>query len=175
MVSTGRPGRDWTCRGSSCESVMVPNGTVFLTCRLQCAIILFITGLTLGASYGWGRATFLAPFLIAIVLFPLFFWRESRIPYDNALIPSALWRLPNFLVLVLLSLLTLGWWSVMFLPFIETFHDVHGETYLLSALRTLPIGVSAGFISVVLVYVNRAARSSKGPFTDPQAISFDHC
>ncbi|KAK1926888.1 major facilitator superfamily domain-containing protein [Papiliotrema laurentii] len=138
---------------------------------LQCAIILFITGLTLGASYGWGRATFLAPFLIAIVLFPLFFWRESRIPYDNALIPSALWRLPNFLVLVLLSLLTLGWWSVMFLPFIETFHDVHGETYLLSALRTLPIGVSAGFISVVLVLYPSIIARPKWPIVISLTLS----
>lgn len=118
---------------------------------LQTAIILFIVGLTLGASYGWSKATFLAPFLISIVLFPLFFWRESRLEYENALIPTSIWRLPNFAVLIVISLITLGWWSVMFLPFIESFHDVHGESYLIAALRVLPVGVSAGAISIVLV------------------------
>jgi hypothetical protein len=120
-------------------------------CRLQTAIILFITGLTLGASYGWSKATFLAPFLLSCAMFPVFFWRESKVEFENALIPSAIWRLPNFVVLILLSLITLGWWSCMFLPFIELFHDVHGETYLMAAVRTVPVGVSAAAISVLLV------------------------
>ena len=81
----------------------------------------------------------------------MFFFRESKIEFENALIPSSLWRLPNVTVLVVLSLISLGWWSVMFLPLVEMFHFVHGESFVLAAARTLPIGISAGIISVILV------------------------
>jgi hypothetical protein len=46
-----------------------------------------------------------------------------------------------------------GYWSANFLPFIELFHQVHGEKTILAAVRTLPEGLSAGIVSVVLVYV----------------------
>jgi hypothetical protein len=114
---------------------------------------LLILGLTLGASYGWATASFLAPFLLSVVLFPFFFWWETRVPEAHALLPPAIWRLPNVTVLVAFALLSLGWWSSNFVPFIELFHQVHGEKTILAAVRTLPEGVSAGIVSVILVCV----------------------
>jgi hypothetical protein len=69
---------------------------------------LLILGLTLGASYGWVTASFLAPFLLSVVLFPFFFWWETRVPEAHALLPPAIWRLPNVPVLVAFALITVS-------------------------------------------------------------------
>jgi hypothetical protein len=74
---------------------------------------------------------------------------EARLPSTHALIPLETLRLPNILVLVVFALITLGWWSVQFLAFIETWLYVGEESMLKVALRTIPIGISAAAISVV--------------------------
>ena len=43
------------------------------------ALICFILGLTQGPIDGWGSASFIAPFIIAFVIGPLFFvWGEFK-------------------------------------------------------------------------------------------------
>jgi hypothetical protein len=115
------------------------------------AIVLVILSLTLGASYGWAKPGFIVPLLLASFLFVFFFWWESRLPDGYALIPPATWRLPNVAVLVALGLVEIGWWTSNFIPFIELFAQVNGETIILAAVRTLPEGISAGLISIVLL------------------------
>ncbi|WVW86525.1 hypothetical protein I302_108574 [Kwoniella bestiolae CBS 10118] len=115
------------------------------------SIILIILGLTLGASYGWTYGGFLAPLILGIVLLPTFFLWESRREEENALLPSSIWRIPNVTVLVIFALITLGWWSVNFIPYIEMFVQVHGERTIIAAVRTLPEGLIAGTVSVILI------------------------
>lgn len=73
------------------------------------AIIFLILGLTLGASNGWRTAGFLVPFLLSCILFPLFFVWEARLPEEYALLPSSVWRIPNFAVLAVVALYIYGW------------------------------------------------------------------
>jgi hypothetical protein len=73
------------------------------------AIILLILGLTLGASYGFKKAGFLAPFLISMVLFPFFFFWEARLPEGYALLPPSTWFIPNFTILIVFALYIYGW------------------------------------------------------------------
>ncbi|KAM0749875.1 MFS general substrate transporter [Meredithblackwellia eburnea MCA 4105] len=115
------------------------------------AIILLILGLTFGASFGWTRPAFLVPFLLSFVLVTFFFWWENRIPEQDALLPPSIWRIPNIAVLLAFALLPLGWWGVNFLSFIELFHNVHEESMILAAVRTLPEGIIAGIVSVTLL------------------------
>lgn len=82
------------------------------------SILLIIVGLTMGASYGWTSPSFLAPLIIGLLLFPLFFWWESRLPEDVALLPSSIWKIPNMITLIVFALIILGWWAVNFIPFI---------------------------------------------------------
>lgn len=82
------------------------------------SILLIIVGLTMGASYGWATASFLAPIIIGIVLFVTFFWWESRLVEDVALLPMSIWRIPNMITLIVFALVILGWWAVNFIPFI---------------------------------------------------------
>jgi hypothetical protein len=91
--------------------------------------------------------------LVSIALFPLFVFYEARLPSTHALLPIETLRLPNILVLVVFALITLGWWSVQFLAFIETWLYVGGESMILVAVRTIPIGISAALISVVCMLV----------------------
>lgn len=67
------------------------------------------------------------------------------------MIPPSLWRLPNFTVLMVFSLVTVTWWGTNFIVFIEQFHLAYGETVILSAIRTIPEGVIALIVSVILV------------------------
>ncbi|OCF39351.1 hypothetical protein I317_06836 [Kwoniella heveanensis CBS 569] len=120
-------------------------------CTMLSSIILIILGLTLGASYGWTYAGFLVPFILGVILLPAFFFWESRLPDEHALLPPSIWRIQNVTVLVVFALITLGWWSVNFIPFVEMFTQVHGERTILAAVRTLPEGVSAGIVSVILI------------------------
>jgi hypothetical protein len=115
------------------------------------SVLLLVVALTSGAAYGWSHASFIAPIIISAILFPLFFVWEARIPTEYALVPPAVWKIPNFGVLILFALYILGWWGTNFLPFIELFNQVHDENLILAAVRTLPEGISAGVVSVVIV------------------------
>lgn len=115
------------------------------------AVLLLIVALTMGATYGWTAPSFLAPIIISVVLFPFFFWWESRLSEDHALLPSTLWRLPNFTVLIVFGLIIYGWWAVGFVPLIEMFTVARGDTILTAALRTLPVGITAVSISIVML------------------------
>lgn len=114
--------------------------------------------LTFGATYGWKTAAFLVPFLASFAIFFIFVWYESRLPTTHALVPIEVLRLPNILVLVTFALITLGWWSVQFLAFIETWLYVGDESMIVVAVRTIPIGISAALISVVCMYVSFSCR-----------------
>lgn len=122
---------------------LIPNRMLF-------AIVLLIVGLTLGASYGFKTAKFLAPFLISWVLFPLFFWYESTLPEGYAVLPPAFWKIPNMTTLIIFSLYIYGWWSVCFLPFVELFTTINGEKPIIAAVRLLPQGISALLVTIVL-------------------------
>lgn len=93
---------------------------MMLTDRMLSSILLIIVGLTMGASYGWVTAHFLAPFLVGIALFPLFFLWE-RYQGEDALLPSNLWEIPNMSTLIAFALVILGWWAVNFIPFIVSY------------------------------------------------------
>lgn len=115
------------------------------------AQVLVIVGLTFGASYGWRSAKFLAPFILGVLLYPAFFLWESKQGEKTALLPSSIWRIPNVTVLIVFALVSLGWWACNFLPFIEVSHLVHGEPIVISAVRTLPEGISAAIVSLVMM------------------------
>ncbi|WVQ81614.1 hypothetical protein IAT38_003738 [Cryptococcus sp. DSM 104549] len=105
------------------------------------AIICLILSLTLGATSGWKTAGFIAPFIISFILFPLFFIHEARLPTEYALLPPSTWRYPNFTTWIVFALLIQGWVAVEFLTFVELFIDVHGESSIMAAVRTLPMPV----------------------------------
>lgn len=71
-------------------------------------LVLLVLGLTFGATYGFNTAAFLAPFIASIFLFPAFFYWETRVPAEYALIPPATWKIPNFACLAFLGLYVYG-------------------------------------------------------------------
>ncbi|WOO78243.1 putative MFS-type transporterc [Vanrija pseudolonga] len=117
---------------------------------MMCAgIVLIILGLTLGASYGWKKAGFLAPFLLSWPLFIGFFLWENYLG-DQALLPPKTWRIPNFTVLIILALEVYAWWGINFLPLTEYFITVANESAILAATRSLPEGIIALFVTILL-------------------------
>ena len=47
---------------------------------------------------------------IGVILFPLFFWYETRIDPVNALITPAIWKIKNVTPLMLVALTPYAWW-----------------------------------------------------------------
>ncbi|CED82297.1 Predicted transporter (major facilitator superfamily) [Phaffia rhodozyma] len=135
------------------------------TFSMLAGIVLLILGLTLGASYGWKKAGFLAPFLIAWVLIVFFFFWEARLSDECAILPSKTWRIPNFAVLITLGLFIYGWWSVNFLPFVEIFVRVHNERAIIAAVRMLPQGIAAGVVTVVLTLYPKLTSNPRWPIS----------
>ncbi|WWD19285.1 hypothetical protein CI109_103743 [Kwoniella shandongensis] len=113
------------------------------TFTMLAAIILLILSFTLGAASGFNKAGFLAPFLISlIILVPFFFYWESRLPSTHAILPPSVWKYRNFALWIAFGLYPQGWWSVQLLPLIEVLHDVRGDSYLIAAVRMLPIPIT---------------------------------
>ena len=129
------------------------------------AIVLLVLGLTLGASYGWKKPGFLAPFLISMALFPAFFIWESRLPEGYALLPSETWRIKNFTILIVLSLFIYSWWSLNFVPLIEIFVKVHGEKAIIAAVRVLPQSLAAMGVTAILTFYPKLVARPRWPIT----------
>ncbi|WOO85314.1 putative MFS-type transporterc [Vanrija pseudolonga] len=119
------------------------------------AIVLLILGLTLGASYGWKKPGFLVPFLLSFALFPAFFYWESRLDDDMALIPTKTWKIPNMVVLTIFALQIYAWWAVNYLAHVQVYTIVYHESAILAAVRVLPEGVSATAVTLLLMFFPR--------------------
>ncbi len=123
----------------------LPGVAVMLT-----AVLLLILALTLGATYGWKSAGFIAPLVISVIAFPTFFWWETRLDDTHALLSPSLWKVPNFAVFLAFGLVILGWWASNFLPFIQMFL-LGGDSMVLAAVRTLPEGAAAMACSIAMI------------------------
>jgi hypothetical protein len=128
-------------------------------------ILLLILSLTLGASDGWRTPGFLVPFLLAFLLFPFFFIWESRIPTEHALLPPATWHIPNFGIFIAFALYIYAWWSLTYLPFVETFIRIHGDDPIVAAARMLPQGFAAGAMTIFLTIYPQFVAHPRWPIT----------
>ena len=113
---------------------------VSLRRRMLSAIVLLVLSLNFGATYGFRTPSFLVPFILAFPLLVFFFFWESRQAPGFALLPSSTWGIPNFTTLIVFALLPLGWWSVNFVPLVEIFRDVHGESNIMAGRGCFPRG-----------------------------------
>jgi MFS family permease len=113
------------------------------------SLLLFILGLTSGTTEGWTHAQFLAPFLISVVMFCLFFVWESRLHEEKALLPMKLIKLPNLILLCFMAMTPYLWWGTVSLSLANYYQVVLHHSAILAAARILPIGV-AGLIGGML-------------------------
>ena len=122
---------------------------VFGVTILTVAVILFIFAVTSGSPKGWGTAYVLAPLVISLAITVVFLWWEARIHPDDAVLPPRMWRYRNFGVLVTLALLPYLWWVTSFVNLVSWWEAVYGWTAIDTAVHFLPMGISAGIISLV--------------------------
>ncbi|CAK9779503.1 MFS general substrate transporter [Cutaneotrichosporon oleaginosum] len=126
------------------------------------AVLLLILALTLGATYGWHSAGFIAPLVISVIAFPAFFWWETRLDDAHALLPPSLWAVPNFAAFLAFALVILGWWASNFLPFIQMFL-LGGDSMVLASVRTLPEGAAAMACSIAMIVFPGIISSPRWP------------
>lgn len=112
---------------------------------LTIALILFIYAVTTGSVSSWSSAGVLAPLIISLFVALAFFIYETRIPGHKAALPPRMWFYPNFSILFAVSLYPYLWWTTTFFLFSEYWQGVYGQSPLLCAAKSLPLGVAAGF------------------------------
>lgn len=91
----------------------------------------------------------LAPLIISIALAGAFFWWESRLHPDDAVLPPRMWRYRNFGILVALALVPYLWWVTSFVLLTAWWQEVFGWSAIKTAVHFLPMGVSAWLISFI--------------------------
>ncbi|KAK8854580.1 hypothetical protein IAR55_003319 [Kwoniella newhampshirensis] len=120
-------------------------------------IILLVLSFTLGATSGFPSAGFLAPFFISLVLIGLFFYWESCLPVTHALLPPQVWKYRDFALWIAFGLFPQGWWSIQMLPVVQVFREVRGESYLMAAVRMLPMPIGATVATIIATNFPRTA------------------
>ncbi|KIM33566.1 hypothetical protein M408DRAFT_61189 [Serendipita vermifera MAFF 305830] len=116
---------------------------------LTVAVILFIFAVTSGSTKGWATAYVLAPLIISVVIFAVFFWWEAHTNPDDAVLPPRMWRYRNFGVLVALALLPYFWWVTSFVNITVWWEHVYGWSAINTAVHFLPMGIFAWAITNV--------------------------
>ena len=120
-------------------------GGVFI---LVAALILFILGFTQAPTDGWGSPIFIAPFVISIVLIVVFVVWEHYMPRGFALLPHDIWKFPNIFPLMLQASAIFMWFATAQLRIATYFQDALGNSAILSAVKLLPMGVTALVVGV---------------------------
>ncbi|XP_006457433.1 hypothetical protein AGABI2DRAFT_229854 [Agaricus bisporus var. bisporus H97] len=113
-------------------------------------LVLFIFGVTAGSVNGWGSARCLTPLIVSLFLLVGFFVWEAQLPEDIAAIPTSLWQVKNFTVLVVGSAtMPYMWFGVVQLLFSWIWQNVYGWSPINTAVHFLPIGLLASAMSFV--------------------------
>ncbi|ORX41180.1 putative efflux protein EncT [Kockovaella imperatae] len=115
-------------------------GGVFI---LVAALILFILGFTQAPTDGWKSATFIAPFVISIVLFAVFVVWEHYMPRGYALLPHDIWSYPNIFPLILQASAVFMWFATAQLRIATYFQEALHDSAILAAAKLLPMGITA--------------------------------
>ncbi|WVQ78053.1 hypothetical protein IAT38_000134 [Cryptococcus sp. DSM 104549] len=118
------------------------------------ALITFILSLTQGPIDGWGSASFIAPFVISFPLGVAFFFWESKISPQAAVLPSSVWSITN----IIISTLGIG----IGFPFFATSQILY-STYFQEVLGWTPIKVAAAMLPQGIVCLLIAGAAQKFP------------
>ncbi|THU86518.1 MFS general substrate transporter [Dendrothele bispora CBS 962.96] len=116
---------------------------------LTASIILLIFAFSQAPTVGWGTARVLAPLIVALLVLCIFFFWQTRLSDQSALIPSKMWFIPNFLILILVSFSN----QIYFIgPVVlySNYYPIHyGWSPLTIGLHFLPTGIVSGIICII--------------------------
>ncbi|EIN11084.1 MFS general substrate transporter [Punctularia strigosozonata HHB-11173 SS5] len=106
------------------------------------SVLLFVLGVTSGASSGWGSALVIVPLVLSACIAAAFFVWEIRYSSAASALPSELWNIPGIRPLCIVSLLPMLWWTQVFFTFSELWQTRYYSS-ILTAAHLLPVGVLA--------------------------------
>ncbi|KAL7417328.1 major facilitator superfamily domain-containing protein [Mrakia frigida] len=129
------------------------------TCLQTAAIVLLIFGLTQANVKGWRDPTTISTVVLGALLFPCFFYWQSRINPIDALLSPSLWKIPNFTLLIIFALSMGYWYFTTQVSFSDIFQAEWGITGIMTAVRFLP----AGICSTLAVVIAQAIPLTKFP------------
>jgi len=118
-------------------------GGVFI---LVAALILFILGFTQAPTYGWHSVKFYVPLVISIILIAVFLVWEHFMKRGYSLLPHDLWSFPNIFPLLFQASAIFMWFACAQLRIATYFQDALGDSAILTAVKLLPMGVTALFV-----------------------------
>jgi hypothetical protein len=131
------------------------------------SLVLFVYGFTQAPMVGWSSATFLAPFIISVVLAALFIVYERYLPIGYSLLPNELWSYPNIFPLILQGMSStfvpvkadvsasgvFMWMATAQLRLATYFQVALSDSPILAAVKLLPMGVTALIVGVMTQFM----------------------
>jgi len=124
-----------------------PVGRAFIASQ-QKLIVRFILSFTQAPIKGWNSAIFIAPFVVSLVLFVVFFVYEAYLPHGYALLPQDIWSYPNLFPLMLQASAIFMWFACAQLRIATYFQVALGNSAILAAVKLLPMGITALIVGV---------------------------
>lgn len=116
-------------------------------------LVCFILAMTQGPLDGWNKPVFIAPIVVSAILLPVFIVWEQRMPRGYSLLPHDIWRFPNIFPLIIQATVPILFFSVYQLRMASYFQDTLHESAIISALKLLPMGVTAFLGGVIIQFV----------------------
>ncbi|KAG2125503.1 major facilitator superfamily domain-containing protein [Suillus clintonianus] len=110
---------------------------------LTVAFILFIFSVTSGSTDSWKSPMVLVLLIVSVVMMAGFFYWETLLPVEHAVIPPRTWFYNNFSVLFAVALLPSFWWNAVMLIFSMMWQNVFYWSAISSAVHMLPLGIVA--------------------------------
>ncbi|TFK67273.1 MFS general substrate transporter [Pluteus cervinus] len=114
------------------------------------AIILLIFALSDAPKIGWVTARVLTPLILSILMICVFFWWQTKLSDDHALIPVDMWWIKNFLILILVSLGNQAYFIGPVVLYSVFWPVAYEWSPLTIGLHFLPAGIISGIICIFL-------------------------
>ncbi|KAJ3871151.1 MFS general substrate transporter [Lentinula edodes] len=114
------------------------------------SLILLIYALSQAPINGWATSIVLAPLLVSLFMMGIFFFRQTRLPEYQAVIPTKMWFIPNFSVLVFISFCTQINLTGPILVLSQYWPIAYNWTPLSIGLHVLPMGLTSTLVCTLL-------------------------
>jgi hypothetical protein len=116
-------------------------------------LVCFNLALTLGPISGWNSPIFIAPLIISIFTGIGFFIWESKVNSRNAMLPKAIWKIPNAIIATLAIMVAFPFWATTQLQYATYYQDVGHWAPTKVAAAMLPQGIVAVTVGVAVRFI----------------------
>jgi len=116
-------------------------------------LVCFNLSLTQGPISGWNSPIFIAPLIISIFTGIRFFIWETKVYSSNAMLPKAIWKIPNAIIATLAIMVAFPFWATTQVQYATYYQDIGHWPPTRVAAAMLPQGVVAVTVGIAVRFI----------------------